>query len=389
MALRPLRIGIVCYPTYGGSGAVATELGRMLARRGHTIHFISYARPFRLINDFHPHIFHHEISSESYPLFLGQLYSIVTACKIYDIVSDVGLDLLHCHYALPHAISAWMALEMLKPERRIPTVTTLHGTDITLVGSKPSYYPAVRLGLEKSDALTSVSHWLSSKTCELFSVCEKLRVVYNFVDPNIYRPDNHVHLRANFADEDERIVMHISNFRPVKRVLDVIKVFARICERMPARLILVGDGPEREPALALAEELKIDHRVMMLGNQPNVAGLLPLADLFLFPSDGESFGLAALEAMACEVPVVGAWAGGLPEVVRDRECGRLLDVGDVEGMARASLELLGDEELRRAYGQAGRRRAIEHFASEKILPQYEEVYENLLARAQPELTYSI
>lgn len=389
MALAPLRIGMVCYPTYGGSGAVATELGRMLARRGHTIHFISYARPFRLINDFHPNIHHHEISSEHYPLFLGQLYSIVAACKIQEIISNVGLDLLHLHYALPHAISAWMAIEMVRPDHRIPTLTTLHGTDITLVGSKPSFYPAVRLGLEKSDYLTSVSYWLSDRTCQLFNVCEKLRVIYNFVDPNIYRPDNHYHQRENFAAENEKIVMHISNFRPVKRVMDVIQVFAKICERMPARLILVGDGPDREDALQLAERLGIDQRIMMLGNQPNVANLLPLADLFLFPSDGESFGLAALEAMACEVPVVGAHAGGLPEVVIDTKCGRLFPVGDVEAMAQASIEILKDDEMRRAYGEFGRKRAVELFASDKILPQYEALYEEMLNRVVPELEWSI
>lgn len=389
MSLQPLRIGMVCYPTYGGSGAVATELGRMLARRGHTVHFISYARPFRLLGDFHPNIFHHEISSEHYPLFLGQLYSISAACKIYDIISNVGLDLLHLHYALPHAISAWMAIEMLKPERRIPTITTLHGTDITLVGSKPSFYPAVRLGLEKSDALTSVSHWLSNKTCELFSVCEKLRVIYNFVDPEVYTPANHFYKRENFAAPGEKIVMHISNFRPVKRVPDVIEIFARIAARMPARLILIGDGPDREAALQQAERLGIDHRIMMLGNQPNVANYLPLADLFLFPSDGESFGLAALEALACEVPVVGAWAGGLPEVVDDGRCGKLCNVGDVAAMAEASIRILNDEELRRAYGRAGRKRAVEQFASERILPQYEAIYEEMLNRFAPELTYSI
>jgi len=380
MALSPLRIGMVCYPTYGGSGAVATELGRMLARRGHTVHFISYARPFRLLNDFHPNLYHHEIGSETYPLFLGQLYSIAAACKIYDIISAIGLDLLHLHYALPHAISAWMALQMLKPERRIPTLTTLHGTDITVVGSKPAFLPAVRLGLEKSDALTCVSQWLAAKTCELFAVCDKLRVIYNFVDPQVYLPGDCACRRAQLAAPGEKIVMHVSNFRSVKRVPDIVRIFAKLCERLPARLILVGDGPDREPALQLAERLGVAQRVMMLGNQPAIENFLPLADLLLFPSDGESFGLAALEAMACEIPVVGTLAGGLPEVVVDGECGRLFPVGDIDAMAEASFQILTDDGLRRAMGQAGRRRAVEHFASERILPQYEAVYEELIER---------
>lgn len=390
MASKPLRIGIVCYPTYGGSGAVATELGRHLARRGHTIHFISYARPFRLLNDFHPNIFHHEITSEHYPLFLGQLYSISAAVKIHDIIRDVGLDVLHLHYALPHAISAWMASEMLRPERRIPTLTTLHGTDITLVGSKPSFYPAVKLGLDKSDGLTCVSNWLSRRTCELFTVCERLKVIYNFIDPAVFKPTTEVCQRSSFAAPDEKIIMHISNFRPVKRVPEVVRIFARICERMPARLVLIGDGPDREEAVLLAERLGISHRVMLLGNQPAVENFLPLADLFLFPSDGESFGLGALEAMACEVPVIGTRSGGLPEVVVDGECGVLCPVGDVDAMAEAGLRILADEELRRAMGAAGRQRAVEHFTADKIVPQYEELYYTLIDRARADLlTYSI
>lgn len=390
MSLRPLRIGIVCYPTYGGSGALATELGRLLARRGHTIHFISYARPFRLINDFHPNIFHHEISSEEYPLFLGQLYTIQAAVKIHDIIRNVGLDVLHLHYALPHAISAWMAIEMLHPDRRIPTLTTLHGTDITLVGSKPAFYPAVKLGLDKSDALTCVSEWLARKTCELFSVCDRLGVIYNFIDPNVFKPATQACQRSSLALPDEKIIMHISNFRPVKRVKDVVRIFARISKQMPARLVMIGDGPEREEAVNLAENLGISHRVMMLGKQPVVENILPLADLLLFPSDGESFGLAALEAMACEVPVVGAHVGGLPEVVTHGECGLLYDVGDVESMAEGSLRILKDEELRREMGRKGRERAIAMFSSDRIVPQYEALYYAALDRAAVSLeSYTI
>jgi L-malate glycosyltransferase len=378
MAQKHLRIGMVCYPTYGGSGAVATELGRLLARRGHTIHFISYARPFRLINDFHPNIFHHEISSEYHSLFPGQLYTISAAVKIHEIIEKIGLDVLHLHYALPHAVSAWLANEMLPPDRRVPTLTTLHGTDITLVGSKPAFHAAVKLGLDRSAGLTCVSQWLSRRTCKLFDTCEMLKTIYNFVDPSVFKPVPGSHARSYFAAPDEKILMHISNFRPVKRVKDVVRIFGIISQRIPARLIMIGDGPDHEQAVAEAEKLGIAQRVMMLGRQPAVENFLPLADLFLFPSDGESFGLAALEAMACQAPVVGARAGGLPEVVTEGECGLLCEVGDVEGMAEAGLRILTDEQMGRAWGEAVRRRAVEQFASERIVPQYEAAYEELL-----------
>ncbi|OPZ08130.1 MAG: D-inositol 3-phosphate glycosyltransferase [candidate division BRC1 bacterium ADurb.BinA292] len=377
---KPLRIGIVCYPTYGGSGAVATELGRLLARRGHTIHFLSYARPFRLDGDFQENIFYHEINAENYPLFQGQLYTISAAVKIVEIVRNIGLDLIHLHYALPHAISAWMAQEMLG-EQRIPMLTTLHGTDITLVGSKPSFHAAVQLGLDKSDMLTGVSNWLRAKTCELFRICNRIRVVYNFIDPELFQPARKKCPRRHFAADDEQIVMHISNFRPVKRVEEVVRIFARMQREVKARLLLIGDGPDREKALAAAEELGIHDRVALLGKQPGVEHFLPLADLFLFPSTGESFGLAALEAMASGVPVVGCRAGGLPEVVIDGECGYLRACDDLDGMAEAGLRVLRDAELRRAMGEAGRRRAIEEFAADKIIAQYEQVYREMLAGA--------
>lgn len=378
MTDRPLRIGVVCYPTYGGSGAVATELGRLLARRGHTIHFISYARPFRLIDDFHPNIYHHEISSESYPLFQGQLYTISAAVKIVDIIRHVGLDLLHVHYALPHAISAWMAIEMLAESRRIPTLTTLHGTDITLLGPKPSFYPAVKLGLDKSDGLTCVSHWLRRETCERFAVRGRMHVIYNFIDPDVFKPETSECHRAHFADPAEKLIMHISNFRPVKRVHDVIRVFARVAEQIPAKLLLIGDGPDQESAYVLSRELGVAERVIILGKQPNVECFLPLADCFLFPSDSESFGLAALEALACGVPVVGSRAGGLEEVIVDGQCGFLRPVGDVEAMARACMEILGNGELNGNMREAARRRAVEHFAADRIVPQYESIYHQLL-----------
>ena len=375
-----LRIGIVCYPTYGGSGAVATELGRLLARRGHTIHFISYARPFRLLNDYHENIFHHEIGGESYPLFQGQLYTISAAVKITEIVRHVGLDLLHLHYALPHAISGWMAREMIGPEASVPIVTTLHGTDITLVGSKPSYYPAVKLGLDKSDYLTSVSHWLAGETCRIFGLCAErdMEVIPNFVDPSVFVPTRRITQRDHYAGRDEKILMHISNFRPVKRVADVVETFARVCRRMKARLLLIGAGHDSELAGITAERLGVSGRVLRLGKQPAVEHFLPLADCFLFPSEGESFGLAALEAMACEVPVVGVRAGGLPEVVVDGETGALCELGDLDAMATAALDIMTDPERQASLGRASRRRAIEHFGSERIVPQYERLYERMV-----------
>ena len=372
-----MRIGIVCYPTYGGSGAVATELGRMLARRGHQVHFISYSRPFRLGGEFHENIHYHEIGNETYPLFQGQLYTLSAAVKMVEVIRHEGLDIVHTHYALPHAISAWLAREMLPGSLRVPMVTTLHGTDITLVGSKPSFHPAVQLGLDKSDALTSVSRWLAVRTCEIFSVCDRNRVIYNFIDPEVFKPGGCRCNRGHFAREDEKLLMHISNFRPVKRIAEVIKIFAQVARAMPARLVLVGDGPDRDQAELLAGQLGVADRIHMIGKQPNVEFLLPMADLFVFPSAGESFGLAALEAMSCEVPVVGCRAGGLPEVVIDGECGLLRDLDDTEGLAEAAIRILKEPGLGRAMGQAGRRRAIEHFHADRIVPQYEALYEEL------------
>jgi N-acetyl-alpha-D-glucosaminyl L-malate synthase BshA len=383
MSSDSLRIGIMCYPTYGGSGAVATELGRLLARRGHTIHFLSYARPFRLNDDYHENIFHHEIPFENYELFLGQLYTISGAVQIHELVNKVGLDVLHLHYALPHAISAWMAMEMLGAERRIPTVTTLHGTDITLVGSKPSFLPAVQLGLDKSDRLTAVSHWLSKQTCRLFQVCDGIEVIHNFVDPEVYRRDRGgdraACQRGRYAADDEKLIVHISNFRPVKRLADVVTAFARVAAAMPARLVMIGDGPDREQAARRAEELGVADRVLMLGKQPAVECFLAVADLFLFPSAGESFGLAALEAMACETPVVAYRAGGIGEVVVDGETGALVELEDTEALGEACVRILSDSELRRKMGKAARKRAIEEFSSDRIIPQYEQLYRGLLS----------
>lgn len=382
MSDRPLKIGIVCYPTYGGSGAVATELGKILARRGHTVHFISYSRPFRLPYDDHASITHHKIDTMEYPLFLGPMYGISASVRIRDIILEADLDVLHVHYALPHAVCAYLANEMLEPARRVPVLTTLHGTDITLIGSTPAFHPAVKLGLDKSTTLSCVSHWLEDKTCEYFDICERLNVIYNFVDPALYRREEIAGgvRRADFATTCEPLLLHVSNFRPVKCVPDVIRTFALICARRPSRLLLVGEGPDLHPALELARELGVGDRVITTGEREDVRALFAVSDLFLFPSAGESFGLAAAEAMACEVPVIGARAGGLPEVVTDGECGLLYSIGDCQGMAGGALQLLADASRRREMGERGRRRVCENFTPELIVPQYEMLYDAMLRR---------
>lgn len=383
MTEQPLRIGIVCYPTFGGSGAVATELGIHLARRGHTVHFISYSRPFRLAHGHHKNIYYHAIDTIQYPLFLGPMYGISASVRIYDIIREARLEILHVHYALPHAVCAYLANEMLPPEDRIPVVTTLHGTDITLIGKTPAFRPAVRLGLDKSTSLTCVSKWLSDQTCRHFDICERLNIIYNFVDTDDCKPGEAAVPRSDFAAPNESLLLHISNFRAVKRIPDVIRAFAAICQTTPARLILVGNGPELEPGMRLAGELGVAERVKAVGEQPDVRPYISISDLFLFPSDGESFGLAAAEALACEVPVVGALAGGLPEVVIEGESGYLLPVGDVEGMASASVRLLRDPDLRKKMGAAGRRRMKENFSPDLIIPQYEMIYASTLRRTKP------
>lgn len=380
MTDRPLRIGMVCYPTYGGSGAVAADLGGRLARDGHVVHFISHARPFRIARDFHPNIHHHLVETLEYPLFPGALYGISASVAIHRVAMEAKLDILHVHYALPHAVCAFLAMEMLPPERRMPVLTTLHGTDITLIGDMPSFKPSVKLGLDKSQGLTCVSKWLADRTCEKFDICERLEVIHNFVDPDEFHPGGGGCPRSAFARPGESVLVHVSNFRPVKRIPDVIRTFAGVRAERPARLLLVGDGPELEPAMRLAESLGVAHAIHPLGVQPDVNQFMSMADLLLFPSDGESFGLAAAEAMACEVPVIGSRAGGLPELVIDGEHGHLCEVGDHAGMARRSLELLADDDRRRAMGAAGRRRILERFTPERIVPLYERTYRWLIER---------
>lgn len=372
-----MKIGITCYPTYGGSGAVATELGIELARRGHEVHFISYAHPFRLPG-FVENVYYHEVEMEEYPLFEHPPYPLALAVAMHDAARKHGLELLHVHYAIPHATSAWLARQMLG-DRRMKIVTTLHGTDITLVGVHPSFRAITRFSILRSDGLTAVSQYLKDATVVHFRVpAERIEVIPNFVNTSEFRRDRHPCHRDALASPDEKILMHVSNFRPVKRVTDVVQVFARVAQRIPARLILVGDGPERPRAAESAERLGVSDRVTFLGKHSSVADLLACADLFLLPSESESFGLAALEAMACGVPVIATRVGGVPEVVPEGRAGRLAAVGDIDGMAEAAVELLTDRERWREASAAGRSAAVERFSAERIVPVYERYYERTL-----------
>ncbi|MGD2122716.1 MAG: N-acetyl-alpha-D-glucosaminyl L-malate synthase BshA [Gemmatimonadota bacterium] len=373
-----MRIGITCYPTYGGSGAVATELGLDLAERGHEVHFISYAQPFRL-EHFQERIFFHEVEMDEYPLFEHPPYSLALAVAIHDAARNQGLDLVHVHYAIPHATSAWIAEEMLKGERDLKIVTTLHGTDITLVGLHPSFQAITQFSILQSHGLTAVSDFLKERTVEDFAVPEeRIDVIPNFIDHRIFRRDKKPCHRATLAPQGERIVMHISNFRPVKRIPDVVEVFARIHGAVPSRLVLVGDGPERPRAVERAQELGVADRLLFLGKHQSVDELLACADLFLLPSKNESFGLAALEALACGTPVVASNMGGLPEVIRHGETGYLFPLGSVEEMAEAGISLLRDEEAWSRFSRAARADAVERFSNDRVIPLYEELYRKVI-----------
>ena len=374
-----MKIGITCYPTYGGSGAVATELGLALADRGHEVHFVSYDQPFRL-GRFNERLFFHAVEMEDYPLFEHPPYALALAVSLHDVARKHDLDVVHMHYAIPHAASAYLARQMLGGERRLRIVTTLHGTDITLVGLHPSFHAITRFSILESDGLTAVSSYLKHETVRDFAVpAERIDVIPNFIDTELWRPDGQPCHRGKLAPGGERIVMHISNFRSVKRVEDVVAAFAGMQKRVPARLVMVGDGPDRPRASRRAEELGVADHVVFLGKHQAVAELLSCADLLLLPSETESFGLTALEAMACGAPVIATNAGGLPEVVEDGVSGRLFDVGDVSGMAAAGVELLADERLRSRFAEAGRRIARERFSAEAIVPRYEAVYQRVMS----------
>ena len=378
-----MKIGIACYPTYGGSGALATELGIELAARGHEIHFITYAQPFRLTS-FHEGLFFHEVEVPHYPLFEYPPYSLALTVRMHEVARQHDLQIMHAHYAIPHAEAAWVARQMLSREGRdLKVVTTLHGTDITLVGQDPSFWSITRFSVEQSDGVTAVSEYLRKETHRAFE-CDRLdiRVVPNFIDPEIYRPGrDDCHLRA-LAPHGERIVMHISNFRKVKRVKDVVRTFAGIRREIRSRLVLIGDGPERAAATELAGDLGVLEDIVFLGKLESVAELLSCADLFLLPSEQESFGLVALEALASGVPVVGTGGSGLAEVVDDGVSGFLHPVGAVEEMAGSALKLLRDDDLWASFSQAARAAAVERFSAELVVPMYERYYEEVLGRSE-------
>jgi N-acetyl-alpha-D-glucosaminyl L-malate synthase BshA len=375
-----MRIGITCYPTYGGSGALATELALALGRRGHEVHVISYASPFRLRN-FAEHVYFHEVDlSGAYPLLEYFPYSLALAVKQHEVALREGLEILHVHYAVPHATAAFLAKQMLEPDHDIQVVTTLHGTDITLVGQEKSFFTVTKFAIEHSDAVTAVSEFLRDQTWQAFGCMEcGIEVIPNFVNLAEFYPPSGEGCRSALGPPGAKVVMHISNFRRVKRIPDVIATFARIRAGLPAVLVLVGDGPERPAAEAQVEELGLLHDVRFLGKVDAVADLLRCADLFLLPSESESFGLAALEAMACGVPVVGSNVGGLPEVVEDGITGALVTVGDVDEMGRRSLELLSDPARLRRTREAAVR-AASHFSADLIVPRYEALYRRVLTQ---------
>jgi N-acetyl-alpha-D-glucosaminyl L-malate synthase BshA len=378
---RSVKIGITCYPTYGGSGAVATELGIALAKRGHEVHFITYQQPFRL-PAFTPRIYFHEVDVGRYPLFEYPPYDLALAVRMHEVTLAHELDLLHCHYAIPHATSAWIAKEMLRSARPdIRVVTTLHGTDITIVGQDPSFRPITKFSIEKSDGLTAVSRYLQTETLTTFgcTAC-RIEVIPNFIDPEVYDRSRYTSVLDQQFTSDTRVLMHISNFRPVKRVKDVIRIFGRVARELPSVLIMVGDGPDRGDAEAEARRLGLHDQVFFLGKIDAVAPLLAGADLFLLPSNSESFGLSALEALASGVPVVGSDAGGLPEVVRTEETGVLCPPGDVEAMSVAALEILRDRARWEAMSALAARDARERFSMDAVVAEYESFYEYTLAQ---------
>jgi L-malate glycosyltransferase len=380
-----MKIGITCYPTYGGSGVVATELGLELAQRGHEIHFISYAQPIRL-RGAEPNIHYHEVEVSRYPLFDYPPYDLALATRMAEVSQLYDLDLLHVHYAIPHSVSALLARQMLADGprgRRLPFVTTLHGTDITLVGLDRSYLPITRYSIEQSDGVTAISNYLRDRTMRVFDVKKSIEVIYNSVNCDVYRrnPEAAAELRKEYAPNNERVLVHLSNFRPVKRLTDVIEIFDRVRKQIPSKLLLIGDGPDRSVAEWLAVQKGIHEDVLFLGKQDQIQEKVAAADIMLMPSELESFGLAALEAMACEVVPIATRVGGVPEVIEHGKSGFLADVGDVDTMARYAIELLSNEPRLRQIGKQARAAAQERFCATKIVAQYEDFYRRILGRS--------
>jgi len=376
-----MKIGITCYPTYGGSGAVATELGLELARRGHEVHFITYASPFRLRGGFAERVFYHEVETRHghYPLFEHFPFTLALASHQYEVSRREQLDLLHVHYAIPYATAAWIAREMLREVHPVKVVTTLHGTDITLVGQEASFFDITRFSIARSDEVTAVSAFLKAETLRAFGPLNRdIRVIPNFVNTEEYKP-NPSASRGGLAPAGHKVLAHTSNFREVKRVKDVVRIFSRVRRAMPATLLMIGDGPERGEAEREAESLQVSGDVRFLGRLDRVVELMQATDLFVLPSQSESFGLAALEAMACGAPVVASRAGGLPEVIEDDVTGILEPVGSVEAMARRAVDLLRDPARHAAMSEAAARKAAD-FAADRVVPMYEAVYREALGR---------
>jgi N-acetyl-alpha-D-glucosaminyl L-malate synthase BshA len=383
-----VNIGITCYPSYGGSGVVGAELGLELARRGHIVHFISYASPMRLEDGdrHHERVKFHAVNMLTYPLFEYPPYALALASKLCEVAHQESLDLIHMHYAIPHAVSAYLAREMCKASRYLPFVTTLHGTDITLVGRDPSFLPITRFGIEQSDRVTAISNYLRQATLDTFDVSCPIEVIYNFIDAEFYQRRPDPDLRRGIAPAGESIIVHISTFRPIKRIMDCIEILARLRKAgLGIRLVMCGDGPERADAEVLAARLGVAGDVIFAGQQPQsmIREYLSIADLLLLPSQSESFGLVALEAMACEVPVIATRVGGLPELIDDGVTGLLFGVGDLEAMSAGALRLLRDPATRQQFGHRGRQAAISRFSTERIIPHYEALYGEVIAKRAP------
>ncbi len=377
---RKLKIGITCYPTYGGSGVVATELGIELAARGHEVHFITSSAPFRLTGREH-NIHFHQVELFHYPLFEHPPYDLALATRMAEVAEWYSLDLLHVHYAIPHSVSAYLAKQMLSTRGlHLPFITTLHGTDITLVGLDRSYLPITKFGIEQSDGVTAISQHLADRTHQAFKIDTPIEVIRNFVNCDVYvaRPSLIAEMRPRYARPDEKLLVHLSNFRPVKRVTDVVEVFAEVAREVPARLMLIGDGPDRSAAEYLARRHNVQDRIHFLGKQDNVNELLPLADLMLMPSEMESFGLAALEAMACRVPAIATRVGGVPELIESGVNGILCEVGDTASMAQEAIALLKDPTRLEAMRTAARKTAQDHFCASSIIARYEDYYRQIL-----------
>ncbi len=372
-----MKIGITCYPTYGGSGVIATELGKELALKGHQVHFISYALPFRL-TDYVENIFFHEVEMSNYPLFEFPLYSLALASKMSEVAKYEKLDLLHVHYAIPHASSAFLAKQILKDTKDLKIVTTLHGTDITLIGLEPSFLPLVKFSIEESDSVTAVSRFLKEKTLTNYSIEKDIEVIPNFVDTELFKPGDSCSFKHHIAPNGEKILIHTSNFRAVKRVPDTIRIFEKVIKEIPAKLLLVGDGPDRSECERLCRELHLCEHIKFLGKQEALVELLNASDLFLIPSQSESFGLAALEAMSCGLPVVASSVGGLPELVKHNETGFIAEIGDIDRMAKYVIDLLTNEKKYKIFSDNARSRAVGMFDKSKIVPLYEQNYLNVL-----------